>query len=107
MVNGLLEATTRIPASEGLKPTGPYLIIQGLLPIVQLSVTLLLLAEVTATFWGLGQLGVTWMSMSSMADCAKDAKLPVAMPVQRKRTFLLAKAAKLTVTSVQGSVCAV
>jgi hypothetical protein len=72
-----------------------------------LSVTLLLLVVVTPKFWGFGQEGVAWMSMSSMADWAKEAKFPVAVPVQRKRTFLFAKAAKLTVTSDQGSVCAV
>ena len=62
MVNGLLEATTRIPASEGLKPTGPYLIIQGLLPIVQLSVTLLLLAV------------AVWFAPPQMEDAAGQCR---------------------------------
>jgi hypothetical protein len=56
-VNGLLVATTRVPATEGLNPVGPYLITQGLLPTVQLSVALVLLEVVTATFWGLGHEG--------------------------------------------------
>ena len=41
-----------------------------------------------------------------MADWASEEKLLVAAPVQRSRIFLLANAAKLTVTSVQGSVWA-
>ena len=57
-VNGLLVATTRVPLAEGLNPTGPYLITQGLLPTVQLSVALVLLVVVTAKFWGFGQVGV-------------------------------------------------
>ena len=57
--NGLLDATTRVPAVLGLNPLGPYFTTHGLAPPVHDTFTELLFELNEVNPVGLGQVGVS------------------------------------------------